>query len=147
MTWSNALFHGAQSWADQLAASGKFEHSDTPHGENIFLLSPPGPDPLLAATRSWLQESSQYRGQPIDGNLEKYGHYTQVRELTSDSPCPEVQPDPRFSQNTDTVKIIWPSTTQMGLAVAKYHNSNSVVCVAHYEKRGNFLGVSAYTGK
>ena len=40
LSWSSSLASNAQSWADQLLAQGKFEHSpDTSYGENIAQLS------------------------------------------------------------------------------------------------------------
>ena len=46
LSWSSSLASNAQSWADQLLAEGKFEHSpDTSYGENIAQLSRINPNP------------------------------------------------------------------------------------------------------
>ena len=46
LSWSSSLASNAQSWANQLLAEGKFEHSsDTSYGENIAQLSRINPNP------------------------------------------------------------------------------------------------------
>ena len=46
LSWSSSLATNAQSWADQLLAEGKFEHSpDISYGENIAQLSRINPNP------------------------------------------------------------------------------------------------------
>ena len=45
------------------------------------------------------------------------------------------------------MQIIWPDTSRVGIAKAKYANKDAMVYVAQYQSRGNFMGRSAYTGK
>lgn len=80
LVWDKDIEKSAQAWADQLAASGQFEHSGGPNGENLFKMSPFSAGTVIIASQSWLNEASNYHGEPIDGNFASYGHYTQVRE-------------------------------------------------------------------
>ncbi|MEZ4399818.1 MAG: CAP family protein [Kofleriaceae bacterium] len=77
LTWSPALATEAQAWADHLASDGcAFEHSATPHGENLAAGSPSIMGPAQAVAM-WVDERAQYdftRG----GFSMRTGHFTQV---------------------------------------------------------------------
>lgn len=77
-----------------------------------------GTTTLAAGVELWLGEEKNYHGQPIDKGFAKYGHYTQ---------------------------IIWPGTTKVGIALVK--DKDSSITVARYSPPGNYMGVSAWTGK
>uniref|UniRef100_A0A8C4PYA3 SCP domain-containing protein n=1 Tax=Eptatretus burgeri TaxID=7764 RepID=A0A8C4PYA3_EPTBU len=66
----------AQEWADHLAKSGKLEHSNTIHGENLYWKT--GSDATgKAAVDSWYSEIKDYNFQS-PGYQPNTGHFTQV---------------------------------------------------------------------
>ncbi len=74
LRWSAEVAAYAQQWANQLAATGAFQHRPPPriHGENIYAAQGANLTPADAA-RSWLSERPAFlRGQ---GGA---GHYTQM---------------------------------------------------------------------
>ncbi|KAI8904662.1 CAP domain-containing protein, partial [Gorgonomyces haynaldii] len=87
--WNGNLINAATKWANQLASSGAFQHSQGrvgPYGENLYQGSPN----CVNAVSAWLLEKKNYFGQAIgDGNFANYGHFTQ---------------------------LIWPTTTDVGCA-------------------------------
>ncbi len=121
LSWSSSLASNAQSWADQLLAEGKFEHSpDTSYGENIAQLSRINPNPngidLSKMAQSWVDEKNSYDGQPItNDNFMQFGHYTQM---------------------------VWKSTTEVGCGMASDTGKDVLVC--QYTPSGNQVGQSAY---
>jgi uncharacterized protein YkwD len=121
LSWSSSLASNAQSWADQLLAEGKFEHSpDTSYGENIAQLSRINPNPnetdLSKMVQSWVDEKNSYDGQPItNDNFMQFGHYTQM---------------------------VWKSTTEVGCGMASDTGKDILVC--QYTPSGNQVGQSAY---
>ena len=72
LTWSPKLAAQAQKWADQLASTDSFRHSDSSYGENLA-----GAGDVEQAVGLWLEEKATYRNQPI-GRSASSGHYTQV---------------------------------------------------------------------
>ena len=121
LSWSNSLASNAQSWANQLLAEGKFEHSsDTSYGENIAQLSRINPNPnvidLSKMVQTWVDEKNFYNGQPITiDNFMQFGHYTQM---------------------------VWKSTTEVGCGMASDTDKDILVC--QYTPSGNQVGQSAY---
>ncbi|WP_458720794.1 CAP domain-containing protein [Candidatus Nitrosocosmicus sp. R] len=121
LSWSSSLASNAQSWADQLLAQGKFEHSpDTSYGENIAQLSRINSNPneidLSKMVQTWVDEKNSYDGQPItNDNFMQFGHYTQM---------------------------VWKSTTEVGCGMASDTGKDILVC--QYTPSGNQIGQSAY---
>ncbi len=90
LTWSNSLADGAQTWAQQIATTGKFAHdpvntgltcTSNCRGENIagFFTSVSEPD---GGQSKWAAEKSDYNGQtntctPVSPSV-TCGHYTQM---------------------------------------------------------------------
>lgn len=117
LRWSDTLARYAQQWADQLAASGSFQHRDhskTGYGENMF----GGSEGFSAgdAARQWLKEKAVYRGGPVTPeNFNSVGHYTQM---------------------------VWSASTEVGYGIAT--GPNGVIVVANYNPRGNRNGQKPY---
>lgn len=77
LEWSEALAEDAQSWADGMAARGcTLQHSDLPHGENLYMATSGVSSPAGVA-ESWYSEVRGYhfrRG----GFSMRTGHFTQL---------------------------------------------------------------------
>ena len=86
------------------------------YGENIFWGK--GRDySALDASKGWYSEIEHYtHGVLNSSNWSKTGHYTQM---------------------------VWKSTTQVGIAVAKCSNG-AIIIVANYNPGGNYMGESPY---
>jgi len=122
LTWSSQLAASAQAWANHLAAINDLQHDPNAgaagQGENLYSgFNSAGGITLVSAVTDWVNEQANYHGEKIgDGNFEAYGHYTQ---------------------------IIWPETTQVGMAAATASNG-SVYIVGRYSPPGNVPGQSPY---
>lgn len=83
LTWSNNLANSAQQWANNLAATSKFEHSHTPGvGENLAMGSSGGFS-LMQLVDMWGNEKQHFipgifPNVSNTGNWADVGHYTQV---------------------------------------------------------------------
>jgi hypothetical protein len=75
ITWDNSLQHSAQGWANYLASSNSFFHSNSGVGENLSL----GIGYCQGAVGQWMGERKAYHGQVIgNGNFHDYGHFSQI---------------------------------------------------------------------
>lgn len=113
-------------------------------GENLYAGS--GREYTFSdAVGAWVGEKTKYSGQSIpDGDFSSYGHYTQVsstRNIRGDSQATEKTWN-KGSQLTST-QVIWPETTQVGMASAKGSNGWTYI-VGRYLSPGNVSGQSAY---
>jgi hypothetical protein len=117
LRWSAKLATEAQRWADTLAQRGAFEHASERGGagENLWMGTSGrfGADQMI---RSFLSEKRWFRpGQFPDvssnGNWSAVGHYSQ---------------------------IIWPSTQEVGCALAQGQGNDVLVC--RYWPAGNVFG-------
>lgn len=120
----NSLESSAQDWANQLASTGAFEHSDVSGvGENLYVSYTTQPsvaaDTLAtSAVRAWYEEVKDYN-YADPGFSSATGHFTQV---------------------------VWQGSTQLGCGAAqgaktingRRYNAFYVVC--HYAAPGNVLG-------
>jgi pathogenesis-related protein 1 len=93
LTWSNSLANDAQTWAQEIATTGNFDHLDTEHtgltctgpcyGENIAGFNPSlGPSAPGEGVSLWTAEKSGYNAQtntctPVPPSV-SCGHYTQM---------------------------------------------------------------------
>lgn len=120
LQWNDQLAANARAWADQLAATGRFEHSpDDPHsppeGENLWAGTPRAFSPE-AMVGLWAAERKDYRAGVFpnnsrSGNVENVGHYTQ---------------------------LIWRSSGEVGCATAVGKHEEFLVC--RYSDPGNVYG-------
>lgn len=115
LTWSGELEKSAQEWANQLASTCDFKHSDSEFGENIWLGTSGAFQPMEVVD-SWGSEIENYT---YDDNTcaegEVCGHYTQ---------------------------IVWSNTTEVGCGVASCDGFDIWVC--QYNPPGNFIGQKPY---
>jgi pathogenesis-related protein 1 len=120
LTWSNSLAAGAQTWAQQIATTGRFAHdpvytgiscfqarTNPCYGENIagFFTSVSEPD---GGQTKWVNEKSSYPPYDLFAN----GHYTQM---------------------------VWHNTKEIGCATAKGVQAYSIL-VCRYDPPGNSGG-------
>src|SRR5947209_4686296 len=120
LMWNNQLAAEARTWAKQLAASGRFEHSpDEPgkelEGENLWAGTPRAFSPE-AMVGLWVAEKRDYRpgvfpNNSRSGDVENVGHYTQ---------------------------LIWRGSGQVGCATAVGRDEEILVC--RYTGAGNVYG-------
>lgn len=120
LSWNAALAADARVWADQLAATGRFEHSPDeagkdPQGENLWAGTPRAFSPE-AMIGLWASEKKDYRpgvfpNNSRSGDVERVGHYTQ---------------------------LIWRNTGQVGCATAVGKREEFLVC--RYSEPGNVYG-------
>ncbi|XTI82406.1 carbohydrate-binding module family 50 protein [Cenococcum geophilum] len=118
LIWDASLAADAQKYAQYLVDTNEFKHSGT-SGENLAKNWPEDSGSSAKATQMWLDEEKNYHGEPIgQGNFGSYGHWTQC---------------------------IWPTTTKVGLGMAK--GNGACVVVGRYAPPGNWNGKSAWTGE
>lgn len=119
MMWDNALGAGAAAYAQQLAMSGRFEHSDRHArrgiGENLWMgshgaFSPEAMVGGWASEKRWFVPGT-FPNNSRTGSWEDVGHYTQM---------------------------IWPSTQRVGCALASTGRIDYLVC--RYATAGSMDG-------
>jgi hypothetical protein len=119
LTWDAALAAGAAVYAQQMAMSGQFAHSDRSKrrgvGENLWM-GTRGAFSFEAMVGGWTSERKDFVPGVFPavsraGSWEKVGHYTQ---------------------------IVWPTTTRVGCAIASNSTNDYLVC--RYSPAGNVMG-------
>ena len=119
LSWDPVLSAAAAAYAQQLAASGRFEHSDRHArrgiGENLWMgshgaFSPESMVGGWAAEKRWFVPGT-FPNNSRTGSWEDVGHYTQM---------------------------IWPSTQRVGCAIASSGRIDYLVC--RYAAAGNMDG-------
>ena len=119
LVWDNALGTGAAVYAQQMALSGMFQHSNRQArrgvGENLWMGSH-GAFSVEAMVGGWSSEKRYFMpgvfpNNSRTGNWEDVGHYTQM---------------------------IWPTTTRVGCAIASTPRIDYLVC--RYATAGNMDG-------
>jgi hypothetical protein len=119
LAWSADLAKAADPWARKLARDGKLKHSEWKDregtGENLWIGTAGyfGPEDMIGG---FVSEKKDFRPGTFPevsktGNWLDVGHYTQ---------------------------IIWPSTTQVGCAIARAKGNDVLVC--RYAPAGNYFG-------
>lgn len=126
--WSNTIAKFSQEWADQLAATGKFEHRPRTgqwtqkYGENIAVGFGDSYGVAKGAA-DWYGEIKLYQqGTPIPADFSNFqaGHYTQM---------------------------VWAKTTEIGAGKAVMQQGQMkgwTVIVCNYNPPGNFIGEKPY---
>ncbi len=82
LIWSDMIAAGAQTWADNVLATGKMVHSTgTGYGENIAWRGPPGSTTMAGLQQGWVNEKNIY----VPGTPPSYsnGHYTAMVDKKS----------------------------------------------------------------
>jgi hypothetical protein len=124
MMWSPALASAASEYAAELAATGKWEHSDPDsrpeQGENLWM-GTRGAYTLENMVGAWLSERRMFRrgifpNIALAGSWHDVGHYTQ---------------------------IIWTDSLQVGCAVKASARYDYLVC--RYSAPGNVVGETVGT--
>lgn len=120
LQWNEQLASDAKGWANELAATGRFEHSPdepgkAPEGENLWAGTPRAYSPE-AMVGLWAIEKKDYRpgvfpNNSKSGDVENVGHYTQM---------------------------IWRNTHEVGCATAMGRDEEFLVC--RYSTAGNVYG-------
>jgi len=119
LRWNPQLARAAQSWADHLSRTGRFEHAPErewdPQGENLWA-GTRGYYGLEAMVDGWLREKRYFKpgtfpDNSTTGDVEDVGHYTQ---------------------------LIWRQTRQVGCAMATGTQEDVLVC--RYAQAGNYIG-------
>ena len=120
LAWNAKLAADARMWADELATTGRFEHSPdepgvAPQGENLWAGTPRAYSPE-AMVGLWAGEKKDYHpgvfpNNSRSGDVENVGHYTQM---------------------------IWRESGQVGCATAVGHYEEFLVC--RYSAAGNVYG-------
>ena len=119
LVWDNDLGTGAAAWAQQLALTNRFEHSDRKArrgiGENLWM-GTHGAYSVEAMVAGWLSEKrffmpGMFPNNSRSGNWIDVGHYTQ---------------------------LIWPTTQRIGCALASNGRTDYLVC--RYATAGNIDG-------
>lgn len=119
LVWDNALGNSAAAYAQRLAFTNTFQHSDRKArrgvGENLWM-GTRGAFSVERMVSDWASERRMFRAGLFPavtrtGNWADVGHYTQ---------------------------IIWPTTTRVGCALASNGRAEYLVC--HYSPAGNIDG-------
>lgn len=119
LAWDPALGNSAAAYAQRLAFTGAFAHSDRKArpgvGENLWM-GTRGAFSIERMVSDWASERSMFRAGIFPAvtrtsNWADVGHYTQ---------------------------IIWPTTTRVGCALASTGRADYLVC--HYSPAGNIDG-------
>lgn len=121
LQWSDTLAASAQSYAETLAASNRFAHSDTDgYGENLWK-GTAGAYSMTDMVNSWGEEKAYF---------------------IPNAPFPEVSTTDNWQDVGHYTQIIWEATTEVGCGLATGSGWDILVC--HYSPPGNFVGQQPY---
>lgn len=126
LMWDDALARNAQSYGDELARSGRFEHADQSgaglrQGENLWK-GTSGAFSYAEMVGGWIDEDRFFKrgifpDNSTSGQWRDVGHYT---------------------------AIIWRQTTRFGCAVSRNRSDEYLVC--RYSPAGNIVGRDPLAG-
>lgn len=119
LAWSYQLAQEAQSWAERLAHDDRMYHSDreTRHG---------------AGENLWYGSAGYYSAD------EMVGAFVSERKAYKPGTFPQVSKTGNWQDVGHYTQVIWPSTQQVGCAVA--HNKTHDFLVCRYWPAGNVYG-------
>lgn len=120
LTWSNELAESAQQWADSLAGTNSFSHSDTNNGENIW-----------QGTANSFTQTQMVDGWGSEKQYFKYGTF------------PDVSTTGKSSDVGHYTQVIWRNTTEVGCGLATGSNGKDVF-VCQYNPSGNYKEQKPY---
>ncbi len=120
LAWDETLAADALRYAEDLARSGKFEHSKEPRGN-----APEGEN-LWTGTR----DAYTYD--------EMIGHWVDERRFYRAAPTPDFSTSGRWEDVAHYTQIIWRGTTRVGCAMASSDSDDYLVC--RYSPPGNVVG-------
>lgn len=119
LVWDNDLGTGAAAWAQQLAMTNRFEHSDRKArrgiGENLWMGTHGAYSPE-AMVGAWASEKRMFMP-GIFPNNSRTGNWIDVAHYT---------------------QLTWPTTTRIGCALASNGRTDYLVC--RYSPAGNIDG-------
>lgn len=119
LTISQRLNHIAQRYAERLAATSKFEHSDNKLGgetigENLYM--------------EWVSKGNV----PVSGREATKNWYGEIASYNFSNP--------QYSESTGHfTQMVWRSTHKMGVGVALSRDGREVYIVANYYPAGNII--------
>jgi uncharacterized protein YkwD len=110
----NSLNSVAQNWANQLATTGKFQHSNSKYGENLYY--------------AWSSQS----GFDVNGVTPVQSWYNEVKSYNYSKPG--------FSMQTGHfTQVVWKNSKKLGCGKAK-SKDGKVFVVCNYDPPGNYQG-------
>jgi len=120
LVWDATLAASARGYAEDLAKSGRFEHSaqlrgPSPEGENL-----------------WTGTRGAY------AYAEMIGHWLAERPMFKRGPAPNFSTTGRGGDVSHYTQIIWRTTSAVGCAMAG--NARDDVLVCRYSPAGNVIG-------
>jgi uncharacterized protein YkwD len=124
LRWNAALAADARLYADELARTGRFEHSPQPRGD------PPQGENLWTGTRGAYSYA------------EMVGHWVAERRFYQPRPVPDSSGSGRFGDVAHFTQIVWRGTQEVGCAEAGSRTDDYVVC--RYLPAGNVVGETAF---
>lgn len=122
LAWSDRLAADAQVYADELARTGRFEHSEQPRG------TLPGGE----GENLWMGTREAYRFE------EMIGHWAAEKRFYNGLPVPQSSTSGKFGDVAHFTQMTWRASTQVGCAIASNTHDDYVVC--RYAPAGNVVG-------
>lgn len=124
ITWDEALARDAREYADELARTGRFAHSNRPQG------------PGRQGENLWNGTRDAYRYD------EMAGHWVAEREDFINGITPHYSRTGRWQDVNHYAQIVWANTRQVGCALRRGRRDDYLVC--RYLPSGNVVGERTY---
>ncbi|MCT2558834.1 CAP domain-containing protein [Tsuneonella sp. YG55] len=119
LSWSSRLAQEAQAWAVVLSKKGTLEHSSNAQRRNM-------------GENLWMGSAGYYSAETMVGG------FLAERDKFRPGTFPQVSRTGNWSDVGHYTQIIWPTTTEVGCAVAKGAVNDFLVC--RYNPPGNTFG-------